>query len=143
MKDVDGKGTLVGSLFYLSNKENCNMNVLNFPSMKISLPPRTIKVFEFDNNGETDWVLAEDQESALKFLKEFHEEDEDEELLPGAAAIKFTQEIVGEELKKHTMVVHPEPGDVEKEETFHQFIENLKLSGEVELPAYLCGTMFL
>lgn len=113
-------------------------SVLNFPSMKTALPPKTVRVFAFDNGGEVDWVLAEDQESALQFLKEFHEEEEGDEY-----PLTFKEEIVGEELKKHTMIVHPEEGEEEREETFHQFIENMKLDPEFELPAYLCGTMFL
>lgn len=97
-----------------------------------------MKVFEFDNGGEKDWVIALDEESALKCCKEFHDEEE-EEIEPDMQ-IKFTKILSDEELTDHFIYDDEEEDGFES--SFKDHLENMKLDKATVIPVYLTGTMF-
>ena len=96
-----------------------------------------VRVFEFSVGGETDWMLALDQESALKGLIEFHQDEEEPE---AQADYSFVKEIPESEWDEHTMTWHEDEGS--KEMTYRQAIESMRLAEDFKLPHYLCGSMF-
>lgn len=98
-----------------------------------------MKIFELDNDGERDWIIALNAESAIEHCKEFHDGNGDD-----LSPITLIREVPKSEWATNMIRMEDEKDESDNDliVSFKDQIDSMKLDPLFKLPYYLCGTMF-